>query len=77
MKKFKLKDSTVTFLIIFLAISIGILTGVIGMSFINGDKLLEPSELKKLATLIIVELLFIIFIVKPTIRKLIIKNREK
>ena len=66
-----------TLLVILIAISIGILTGIIGMSFIDGNKLFESSELIKLGVLISVELLFIIFIAKPTIRKLITKNSEK
>ncbi|MFT6908487.1 MAG: hypothetical protein ACJAS1_005189 [Oleiphilaceae bacterium] len=76
MAEFKFKNSTTTLLVIFLAISIGVLTGVIGMTFIDNNKLFEPSELKKIAVLFTVELLFIIFIAKPAVRKLIIKNRK-
>jgi len=77
MSEFKFKNSTTTLLVILLAIGIGVLTTFIGMSFIDGNKIFEPSELKKLAVILVVELLFIIFIAKPAIRKLITKNHEK
>ena len=77
MAEYKFKSFTTTLLVIFIAISTGILTGVIGMRFIDGSKLFETSELLKLAILFTIELLFIIFVAKPAIRKVIFKNRKK